>query len=181
MARMKRVMTLASNLPVPQTREEAAAAVAQIGAAQRELGRIEAGMNDRITKLKETAEATATPLRERIDTLTKGLQTWAEANRQVLTGGKTKTVDLGTGVISWRLRPSKVSLPGKPEALATLIDKLKAMALQRFIRTKEEVNREAMLAEPDLARTVPGVKVGTSGEDFAVEPFEVALAEGAGR
>jgi phage host-nuclease inhibitor protein Gam len=175
----KRVKVLAPSLPVPQTREEAAAAVAAIGAAQRELGRIEAGLNDRVAKLKESAEAAATPLRERIEGLTEGLRTWADANRQAITGGgKTKTVDLGTGVISWRLRPPKVSLPRKPEALAEIIEKLKAMALQRFVRTTEEVNREAMRAEPELARTVPGIKIGSAGEDFAVEPFEVALAEG---
>lgn len=178
MAKSTRMTTLGSNLPVPQTREEAAAAIAEIGAAAREVGRIEATLNDKVASLKEAAEAKAGPLKERMTALTEGLRTYAEANRVQLTGGgKTKTVDLGTGTISWRRRPSKVSLPRKPEALAAIIASLKTMALQQFVRVTEEVNREAMLAEPALARTVPGVKIGSEGEDFAVEPFVVALSE----
>lgn len=45
------------------------------------------------------------------------------------------------------------------------------------LRVKEEVNKEAMLAEPDVARTVAGVTVGSAGEDFVIKPFETELEE----
>lgn len=179
MARKTKVTTLGTNYPVPQSREQAASAVAEIGALNREIGRIEAALNDRIAKAKEDAEARAAPLRDRVAASTEGLRIWAEANRADLTnGGKVKTADLGTGTLSWRTLPPKVRLPGKPEAITALIDRLKSMGLQRLIRTSEEVSKEAILAEPVLVATVPEIKVGSAGEAFSVEPFEVALSGG---
>ena len=90
-----------------------------------------------------------------------------------LTGGdKTKTVDLGTGVLKWRFRPPSVRILKAEDVIA----RLKALALGRFVRTKEEVDKEAMLKEPQVARTVAGVSIGSGGEDFIVEPFEAELA-----
>lgn len=51
------------------------------------------------------------------------------------------------------------------------------LGLQRFIRTKEEPNKEAMQAEPEVARQVAGISIGSVGEDFVVEPFEAVLAD----
>lgn len=172
-----RTKLLATGAPVPQSREEAAAAIARIGELDRELVRREAAMNDSLAKIKEAVEAAAQPLRAEHAGLTTGLQTWCEANRAVLTDGhRVKSADLGTGKVSWRLRPAKVTLPKDQGPLLELLRRLK---LGRFIRTKEEVNREAMLLEPAVARTVAGVRIGSEGEDFAVEPFEAELSEAA--
>lgn len=168
-----RTKTRGANLPVPQTRDDAASHVRRIGEIGRELARREADMNDSLARVKEAVEAAAVPLREESERLTEGLKTWCEANRDALTGGnKVKFADLGTGKISWRLRPAKVSAPKDQE---TVIAALIRLGLQRFVRTKSEVNREAMLAEPEVARTVPGIRVGSEGEDFVVEPFEAEL------
>jgi len=45
--------------------------------------------------------------------------------------------------------------------------------LEKFIRVKEEVNKDAMLAEPDQAMKVPGVTIKSGGEDFIIEPLEL--------
>lgn len=167
--------TRGANLPVPQSKEEAARAVTRIGELTRELARRQADMNDALARIKEQVEATAEPLRTELKDLTEGLKTWCEANRLLLTeDGKVKHADLGTGLVRWRLRPPKVSLP---RDLATLVALLKQMGLTRFVRTIEEPSKEAMLAEPEVARTVPGVRIGSEGEDFVVEPFEAALSE----
>ncbi len=170
----KKTKTLGANLPVPQTREEAASALRRIGDLNREVARIELDLSDAVAQLKETAETDATPKRDEAKALTEGLKLWAEANRDKLTGGKVKYADLGTGKISWRLRPAKVTLRGKVEEI---VDRLKSLGLQRFIRTSEEVNREAMLADAETARGVAGVTIGTEGEDFIVEPFEATVSE----
>jgi len=46
----------------------------------------------------------------------------------------------------------------------------------RFIREKEEVNKEAILNEQDAVKHVPGISI-SQGEDFMVVPFEVELTE----
>lgn len=172
----KKTKILAQPLPVPQSREEAAAHLRRIGDLNREVARIELDLSDRVAALKEKAEADAVPLQEQAKALTEGLKMWAEANRDQLTGGgKVKNHDLGTGKISWRSRPAKVSLSGKIEEI---VERLKKLGLQRFIRTTEEVNREAMLADREAARAVQGVKIASEGEDFVIEPAEAMVSEG---
>lgn len=175
--------TRGANLPVPQSREEAAATVARIGAMSREIARVEAAMNDDIAAIKEVAETKCLPLKEEATAATEGLKMWAEANRATLTGDhKTKTVDLGTGTISWRTAPPKVTgVPRAKEAVAELIKKIRALGLPQFVRSIDEVNREAMLADPETAKKVPGIRIGSAGEEFTVEPFEVAISTDGGR
>lgn len=172
----KKTRTAGANIAVPQSKDEARAAVARIGVLNRQIAREQATLNDRVSKLKEAAETATAPLQEEADRLTEGLKIWGEANRRELTGGdKTKTVDLGTGEIKWRLLPPTVSIRGAE----AVIEACKRLGLQRFVRTREEPNKEAMRAEAEIARTVPGVSIGSEGEAFVVEPFEVELAGGA--
>ncbi len=170
---MAKAKTFGANLPVPQSREEAASVVTAIGELNRKLARLQADMNDELAAVKERFEKEAEPHREALAGKTEGLKMWAEANRAALTAGdKTKTVDLGTGLIKWRLRPPMVRIA----KTADVIERIKTLGLSRFLRVKEEVDKEAMLAEADVARTIAGVSIGSAGEDFIVEPFEAELA-----
>jgi len=165
--------TPGANLPVPQSREEAVSTLTEIGTLYREFVRLEVAMNDELSAIKEAHERIAVPLQQQIGEKTEGLKIWAEANRAALTGGKdVKTVDMGTGKLMWRKRPPAVRLKKVEE----ILDRLKKLGLHRFIRTKEEVDKEAMQREPDVAREVPGVSIGSAGEEFIVEPYEAALS-----
>ena len=46
--------------------------------------------------------------------------------------------------------------------------------LKQFIRVKQEVDKEAMLKEPDVAKSVKGVTIGQH-EEFMVKPAELEL------
>lgn len=169
----KKTKTLGVNLPVPQSRDDAAESLRQIGEAGRQIARIEADMNDELARLKERAEAAAAPLREQVTARTEGLKIWAEANRDGLTnGGKTKTADLGTGKLSWRLRPAAVRVSG----VDRVIEAIRKLGFSQFLREKTEINKEAMLADADKARLIAGVSIGSEGEDFIVEPFEAEIS-----
>jgi phage host-nuclease inhibitor protein Gam len=100
---------------------------------------------------------------------------FAEANRDRLTGGgKVKFASFATGKISWRSRPAKVSIRGAEDVM----EAIKAMGLAaRFIRVKEEPNKEAMLEDRQTAAMIKGISIGSEGEDFIVEPFETELQE----
>ena len=170
----KKMKTMGVNLPVPQSRDDAAESLRQIGEAGRQIARIEADMNDQLARLKKDAEAAAAPLREQVAARTEGLKVWAEANRDGLTnGGKTKTADLGTGKVSWRLRPAAVRVSG----VERVIEAIRALGFGQFLREKTELNKEAMLADADKARLIAGVSIGSEGEDFIVEPFEAQLSD----
>lgn len=168
-----RIKKSASAVYVPQTREQAAEAIREIGEHQRELARLTADMNDEMATVKERWEAAAEPHKERVEALTNGVQIWSEANRDTLTqGGKVKTAALTTGEIAWRLRPPSVRITGQEAVL----DVLRRLGLKRFIREKEEVNKEAILNEPEAVSHVSGIAI-SQGEDFVVTPFEVELAQ----
>ena len=156
---------------VPQTRDEVAEAIAAIGRAQRERARIEADMGDEIARVKQRHEALAEPHRLAIESLHAGVQMWCEAHRAELTdGGKTKTALFSSGEVRWRLPPPSVALTGVEKLLKTLL----AKGLDRFVRTKQEINKEAILAEPEAVRGIAGIAI-RQDEEFAIVPHEAAL------
>ncbi|MFA7269859.1 MAG: host-nuclease inhibitor Gam family protein [Sterolibacterium sp.] len=159
--------------PVPQSRDEVNEAIRVIGVSQRERARIAAEMNDYLAKIKEEYETRAQPHKEQIERLSAGVHTWCEANRDSLTqNGKVKYANLPAGEVKWRTRPPRVTI----RSAETVLDTLKRLGLARFIRAKEEVNKEAMLAEPEAVSGIAGVKI-EQGEDFVIVPFETALEE----
>lgn len=168
----KKVKSAGTNLPIPQDDSEAREAIREIGDLNREVLRIEAEMNDQIAALQLKYGELAAPLREQVVAKTDGLKMFCEVNRDRLTGGKVKYHRFSTGEISWRLRPAKVSIRGLPE----VIEAIKAAKLgKKFLRVKEEINKEAMLEDRSMAGALKGVTIGSDGEDFIVEPFETEL------
>ncbi|HGU8759517.1 TPA: host-nuclease inhibitor Gam family protein, partial [Escherichia coli] len=141
----------------------------RIGDLQREAARLETEMNDAIAEITEKYASQIAPLKTSIETLSKGIQGWCEANRDELTnGGKVKTANLVTGDVSWRQRPPSVSIRGVDAVMETL----ERLGLQRFIRTKQEINKEAILLEPKAVAGVAGITVKSGIEDFSIIPFE---------
>lgn len=168
-----RIKTEAAGPAVPQTRDEVTASIAAIGVAQRQRQRIDAAMNDELAVIKAKHETAAKPFADEISALSKGVHLWCEANRDSLTnGGKTKTANLASGEVKWRMRPPSVGI----RAVDAVLEALKALGLSRLIRTKEEVNKEAILLEPKVVEHVKGISISQK-EDFVIVPFESELEE----
>jgi phage host-nuclease inhibitor protein Gam len=157
---------------VPQTRDECAEAINQIGRIQREIGVTQAAMNDDIAAITGDYTGKITPQQLEMKQLQEGVQSWCEANRAELTeGGKTKTAGFVTGNVQWRQRPPSVLVRGAESVLETLA----RLGLSRFIHTKQEINKEAMLNEPQALAGVAGISIKTGVEDFVITPFEQEL------
>lgn len=167
-----RTTRAAESCPVPRDAAEANTMLERIGMLQRGIDTIECDLNDAVAELREDAAARAHPLVHEHAQLTRGLQIWAEANRAALTqDGRSKTVKFAAGEIGWRLRPPSVKLTG----VAGVLEALSKLRLDRFIRTKAEPDKEAMLREPDVAAAVPGVAIVSGLEDFVVTPADLTL------
>lgn len=153
----------------PQTKDDAAADITKLGDLQRELSRMTADMNDNIAAITASWQPQLEGIKGMIEVLQQGVQTWCEANRSALTdGGKVKTANLVTGEVSWRQRPPSCQVRNAEAVLETL----QRMGLGKFVRTEEEVNKEAILNEPDAVRGIAGITVVTGVEDFTITPFE---------
>lgn len=163
---------LKSQAPVyaPQTLNDCAADIKKLGDLQRQRARIAADMNDEIAKITKRHQPELEALCERIDVLQKGVEIYCTAHRNDLTnGGKVKSANLVTGEVSWRQRPPSVSVRGTD----TVLETLRQMGLLQFIRTKEEVNKDAILADTDAVRGIAGITIVSGVEDFSIAPFEV--------
>jgi len=157
---------------VPQSRNEVADHIDLIGSAQRELQRIELDIDDIVSKLRLDKQPKIEALTNTIADLSKGVQTWCEANRDSITdGNKVKSANLTTGEVNWRQRPPSV----KTRASAQLFEKLKRLGFSFFIRSKEELDKDAILAKPETAAAA-GIEITTGIEDFVITPFEQQLA-----
>lgn len=163
----------AATFDVPQTQQEVADAIAAIGIAQRHRDRIQAAMNDELAALRKQYEEQAKPFADEIKARASGVQLWCEAHRDEITnGGKRKSCSMSSGEVKWRMRPPSVAVRG----VEAVIDALKSLGLTRFLRVKEEVNREAILADPEAAAAVRGITV-SQREDFVIVPHETDLEE----
>jgi phage host-nuclease inhibitor protein Gam len=169
----KRMKRPAETVPVPQSAEEASALLAEIGERQRNFTVIQVALHEAVAAATARAEADAAPIKAAIERATQGLQVWAEANRVALTdGGTRKTVTLPSGEISWRLRPPSVRVTDEGAVVAKAVE----LDLVQFIRTTIKLNREALLADPVGAMQLPGVSIGSKGEEFIVTPIAAPLA-----
>lgn len=156
---------------VPQTQNDCAMSIRTIGDLQREFERTRAAMNDAIAAITQEHQPLLASLQERITALQTGVQAWCEAHRVDLCGPddkQGKTANLVTGEVAWRVRPPSVRITGADNVCDTLL----RMGLGRFVRVKNEPNKEQMLAEPDAVRGIAGITIVSGNEDFIVTPFE---------
>jgi len=154
---------------VPQNRDECAEMINKIGYISREIEGINMAMNDEIAKITDAYTGKATAQELILKQLREGVQAFCEANRSDLThGGKSKSADFVTGTVQWRQRPPSVRINGADSVLETLA----RLGLKRFIRSKEEINKEAILNEPAAVAGVAGISIKTGVEDFVITPFE---------
>lgn len=168
MATKTRIKTSAQK-DVPQNRDDAASYLRLIGDLSRRMLREQSEMNDAIAHLTATYQPRLDEIKGHITRKQEALQAWCEANRDELTnGGKVKTANLVTGEIQWRQRPPSVSVRGAESVIETML----RLGLERFVRTKEEINKDAILNEPEAIAGVAGIKVIIGVEDFVITPFE---------
>lgn len=156
---------------VPQSKNDCAESIRLIGDLQRDFERERAAMNDDIAAITQRHQPVLADLTQRMEALQSGVQAWCEAHRVALCGEDDKfgkTANLITGEVSWRQRPPSVSIRG----IDTVLETLQRTGLGRFIRAKNEPNKEAMLNEPEAVRGIAGISIVTGVEDFIITPFE---------
>ena len=162
------------NYQAAQHAEDAADFIKALGEKRRAILRIEHAMNDKVAELKQAFEERALPLKGEVSEIIAAVQAWAETNREELTQrGKIKTVKLTTGEFNWRTRPPKVGVRGKDKVIAAL----KGLGLTRFVRISEEIDREALLKEKNVATQIQGISISSAGEDFAISPYELEIED----
>lgn len=140
---------------VIENRAQAEGALAEMAALDRKISGIEVEMQESIDLAKKKAAQAAAPLATRRKALADALAVFAKLNRADLFG-KLKSVDLGFGVIGFRLSTKLTQLKGVTVEMT--LEKLHQYGFMDAIRIKEEPNKEAMLGWPDERLETVGLK-----------------------
>lgn len=152
--------------PVPQTLNEAADFLGQIGEQQQAIRVLESGLNTAVKILQTQTKNQARPHQEKIDELFRGLFAFAQAHRDKLTQeGKRKTIPVATGKFGWRMTPLAVSIDD-PDAV---VKELERRDLNDLIRVIEEPDKGRIREAPDRVKNVPGITF-SQREIFAATP-----------
>jgi phage host-nuclease inhibitor protein Gam len=119
-----------------ETIEDANLVLKEIGLLERELESIDAEAHKQITEIKSVAEKDGKPVRKRIADLAALLGAYAEYNKDELFSEK-KTLELSFGCFGYR-KSTSISVK------KTTVELLKKLRLTRYVRVKEEADKEAM-------------------------------------
>ncbi|MBF0165654.1 MAG: host-nuclease inhibitor Gam family protein [Magnetococcales bacterium] len=122
---------------------------------QRALDIVETDMNRTIEAAKRSAEAFASPRQTRLRELERALTVFAETRYQELFGtGKSVTLNWGT----FGYRRSSELKPRAKLTWAIVLEKIKSLGIVELLRTRTEVNREAMRDWTDERLELVGVE-----------------------
>lgn len=155
---------------VPQSRDEVVETIRKLGERMRQVQAINAEKDNKAAQIAHEADAKTAPIIEEIEALKAGVQVYCEANRRELTeNGKVKNYNFGTGKVWWRTTPPRCTIT----RAAIVLEELKRNGLFGFIRTKEDINKDAILAAPEKIAGIAGIKIVSNEEVFGIEPLEL--------
>ncbi len=162
-------VTLANNA-VCKNENEVNEAILIIGEAQREIETLENEVNEIMARALNERKEKMDKLKQQIEIQSNSVQAWCEIHRQELCKNG-KTAKLTNGKVSWRTRPAKINIEDKDDVLKSI----KELELNQMIRVKEEINKQAILANRHLVQYVKGISIETGKEDFIIKPHQVDI------
>lgn len=141
--------------------------IKSIGDNERKINKLNDKMNEELAKVAAKYAERITPLQAMNDELHQVVAMWCQAHKDELLTDGGKTADLITGEVAWRA--GKMSVVGK--ATPELIDRLERFGLHRFIRVKKELDKTAILKEPNAIADIEGVGIKVGDEELIISPF----------
>lgn len=160
------------NVPAISTRADAELAISDIALTVANKIRTTAKMDTEVVAVREKYQASLGMIEASIEAKTEALREWAEAHPEEFAKGR-KSIEFVQGTIGFRAGTPALALLNKKWTWAKVVESMGAF-LPHFLRSKPEVDKEALLAqrdEPLIQKTLPlvGLKV-TQTETFFVEP-----------
>lgn len=153
-----------------QTRDELERVMGECARTAILRGQLELAMEEQINLVRKDYEARLADFDAEIETLAADLEAWAALNPDAFR--ERKSLDLTHGTIGFRTgQPTLGCIAGVK--WEHVLDMLKCNRMAQYVRTIEEPNKEALLADrekigADRLRAL-GMKVGQK-ERFFVEP-----------
>jgi phage host-nuclease inhibitor protein Gam len=116
----------------------------ELAQLQSAISKKEADMNSRIQKVKDKFDEETKDARAAKELLEKEISAFCLLNKAEFQKNRSKTLLFGK--VGFRTTPPKVTQLNRKYTVATTIELLKKIFTGKFLRTKEEVDKEALLA-----------------------------------
>ncbi len=159
------------NLPLIATRTEAESVMNDLSLTANNRRKLAARMDAAVLKIQDEVAPGLAECDADIKTKSDALRAWAESNPTEF--GKKKSIEFLAGTLGFRTGTPKLALLSRAWNWDKVLEALKARPLfKSFIRTKEEVDKEALITAYTIAKadlSVIGAKV-VQDESFFVEP-----------
>ncbi len=150
-------------------------ALRQLAEIAREQARIESGLNDQVDQLKAAAKAQLAPLSANRKRLEDALAVFGTQRKAELFGEtRNRSQELAFGVIGFH-KVTGLRLLAK-HTWAMVLQRLQDLGFGEGVRTKLEVNKDALRGWPDGKLEDVGVKRETTDE-FYIELKQEELAD----
>ncbi len=118
--------------------------LAEIAKAKTKISKAEAEMNEAINAIKKKYDNQTATSREIVTLLSADVEAFCKMNKAEFE--KKRSKEFAHGVIGFRNTPPKVVAHSRKFTIAIILGHLKNL-MPQFVRTKEEIDKEAVLAE----------------------------------
>jgi phage host-nuclease inhibitor protein Gam len=162
------------------SRQQAEEAVGTVGRTQNALNGMRLEMDRKIGAIREQYEGTLDRLQVDLERTVASLEAWASGNPDEFAAGR-KSIEFVHGTVGFRTGQPKLKT-ARGFTWDKVAAKINALGMERFLRRRIEVDREAIIAQRDNltagAMLGMGVQIAQD-ETFYVEPKAEALEQGA--
>lgn len=136
------------------------------------LRKLEARRDEKIQAVRAECEPSVQEANARVQSLTLLVEKYAEEHRDELLPGKAKSSETSLAVFGFRLGQPTLKTLNRAWTWERVLEELGARKLTRFIRQKQEPDKEAMKAHLNAEELAAvGCKIAQE-ESFFVEPKE---------
>jgi phage host-nuclease inhibitor protein Gam len=148
-------------------------ALTDLTALELSIQQSEAKMNAKINDVKEKYEIETFPVRTRADEIKLEIEAFCLQNKKEFE--KKKSMEFTSGVVGFRTTTPKVATLNRKYTFKTALELVKRVFKKQYIRAKEELDKEAILADYS-AKKVDDQKLSAVGlrvdqeENFYIEP-----------
>jgi len=169
--------------------EDLSKAIAEIARLNTEIQEAENKANETISNIQTVLAGLIEPYKQEIKKISLSIKKYTDTNRERLFKDGEKTIKLETGDISYRSAGKSVGVNSSAKLITSILeqnnlievrDKFVKKMDKVFLRTKLELNKDAILDNPETAKAVTGVEVVDGEESFYIKPYatntEMAVA-----
>ena len=163
--------------------EDLPKAVQRIADLGREKETISNEYDSKISELQAELASKVDEIDSEIKQVAQSIKSFMDKNKVKYISEDKKTLRLETGDLSYRSGKPSVKTKNSDKLVNSILEKNNLIKLKDqfqkkaracFLRTKIELDKEAILSSPEAAKKVTGVEIDKGVESFYIKPYQTS-------